>query len=201
MKHLSITTDSQLANNSFFYYIELLNFKLFLIKQETCFTKNNKSLIDLSLTKRPFYIQHAEASETGLSDFHILIFSFFKCQYSRLKPKVIHYRNYRNFNDTSFLEDLQNSTLREKCPYSEFFWSVFSCIRTEYGEILCISPHSIQMRENADQKNSKYRHFSYSTNLFISTKGSYESYSHLWETFYEIVQKHSPLKKKNLRSN
>ena len=26
-------------------------------------------------------------------------------------------------------------TLREKCPYSEFFWSVFSRIRTEYGEI------------------------------------------------------------------
>ena len=22
-----------------------------------------------------------------------------------------------------------------KCPYSEFFWSAFSCIRTEYGEI------------------------------------------------------------------
>ena len=25
-------------------------------------------------------------------------------------------------------------TLREKCPYSDFFWSVFSRIRTEYGE-------------------------------------------------------------------
>ena len=23
-------------------------------------------------------------------------------------------------------------TLREKCPYSEFFWSLFSLIRTEY---------------------------------------------------------------------
>ena len=26
-------------------------------------------------------------------------------------------------------------SLREKCPYSEFFWSVFSCIWTEYGEM------------------------------------------------------------------
>ena len=26
-------------------------------------------------------------------------------------------------------------TLREKCPYSEFFWSLFSRIWTEYGEI------------------------------------------------------------------
>ena len=24
--------------------------------------------------------------------------------------------------------------MREKCPYLEFFWSVFSRIRTEYGE-------------------------------------------------------------------
>ena len=29
----------------------------------------------------------------------------------------------------------ENISLREKCPYSEFFWSVFSLIRTEYGEI------------------------------------------------------------------
>ena len=28
---------------------------------------------------------------------------------------------------------LKYPTLREECPYSEFFWSVFSCIRTEYG--------------------------------------------------------------------
>ena len=38
--------------------------------------------------------------------------------------------------------------MHEKCPYSEFFWSVFSGIRT------------VQMRENMDQKNSEYGHFS-----------------------------------------
>ena len=37
-------------------------------------------------------------------------------------------------------------------PYSEFFWSVFSCIWTEYGEILRISQNSVRMRKNADQK-------------------------------------------------
>ena len=50
--------------------------------------------------------------------------------------------------------------LCEKCPYSEFFWSVFSLIRTEYGEIRSIFPYSVRMRENTDQKNSKYGHFS-----------------------------------------
>ena len=56
----------------------------------------------------------------------------------------------------------QNLALREKCPYSEFFWSVFSCICTEYGEILSMSPYSARLRENTNQKNSKYGHFSHS---------------------------------------
>ena len=34
-------------------------------------------------------------------------------------------------------------TLCEKCPYSEFF-----------------GPYSLWMRENMDQKNSEYKHFS-----------------------------------------
>ena len=32
------------------------------------------------------------------------------------------------------------------------FWSVFSRIRTEYGEILRISPYAVQMQENIDSK-------------------------------------------------
>ena len=53
------------------------------------------------------------------------------------------------------------------CPYSESFWSIFSRIRTEYGEILCISPYSVRMQENTDQKNSEYGHFSRSDNCLI----------------------------------
>ena len=33
-----------------------------------------------------------------------------------------------------------------------FFWYVFSRFRTEYGEIRSISPYSVRMRENTDQK-------------------------------------------------
>ena len=57
--------------------------------------------------------------------------------------KKILYRNYKLFNQSNFENDLQaqlaalkNLALREKCPYSQFFWSAFSCIRTEYVEIL-----------------------------------------------------------------
>ena len=56
--------------------------------------------------------------------------------------------------------------LREKCPYLELFWPVFSRIRPEYGEILRISPYlvrispySVRMRENVDQSNSEDGHF------------------------------------------
>ena len=75
--------------------------------------------------------------------------------------------------------------LRKKCPYSELFWSAFSRIRTEYGEILWdirislysvrmrkmrtritpntdtfyLSPYSVRMPENANKNNSKYGHF------------------------------------------
>ena len=50
-------------------------------------------------------------------------------------------------------------SLRKKCSYSEIFWSVFCRIRTEYGEILGISSHSVWMPENLDQKNSEYGQF------------------------------------------
>ena len=64
---------------------------------------------------------------------------------------------------------LQNSTVITKCvsrssyyktvrqyvksvQIQNYFWSVFSRIRTEYGEILRMSPYSVRMRENTDQK-------------------------------------------------
>ena len=61
----------------------------------------------------------------------------------------------------------EKTTLREKCPYSESFWSVFSRIRTEYGKTLRISPYSVRMRKNTDQNNSKYGHFLRSARCFV----------------------------------
>ena len=58
-------------------------------------------------------------------------------------------------------------TLRKKCPYSELFWSVFSRIPTEYGNLLHESPNSVQMLEITDQKYSQYGHFSHSLILLL----------------------------------
>ena len=57
------------------------------------------------------------------------------------------------------LDFISSLALREKCSYSELFWSIFSGIWTENGEIICISLYSVRMSENTDQKISKYRHF------------------------------------------
>ena len=64
----------------------------------------------------------------------------------------------------SFISCYEKHTLGEKCPYLALFWFAFSHIWTEYGEIRSISPYSVQMRENTDQKHSDYGHFSRSDN-------------------------------------
>ena len=61
---------------------------------------------------------------------------------------------------TNSLVHYQKKTPLEKCPYLVFFWSVFSGISTKSRDALCISPHSLQMRESMDQENTEYGHFS-----------------------------------------
>ena len=61
------------------------------------------------------------------------------------------------------------ASLLEKCSYLELFWSTFYRIWTEFLQILRISPHSVRMRENADQNNSEDGHFSRSAFGNIAT--------------------------------
>ena len=77
-------------------------------------------------------------------------------------------------------------TLRGKCPYSEFFWSVFYSIRTEYGEIPRISPYSVRQRENTDQKNSKYGHFLYSER-YMNCNFFEEHHEATFRLFYDVI--------------
>ena len=65
--------------------------------------------------------------------------------------------------------------LRKKSPHSEFFWSVSSRIWTEYRETRSIFPYSIRMKENKDQKNSKYGHFSRSEGFIFQLKCCFKS--------------------------
>ena len=75
---------------------------------EACLMKNRKSTSDLFLTNKTKSFFKTHATETGHSDYLKLISTFFKSKTPRLKPKVIFYRNYKKFDEKSFLHDLQN---------------------------------------------------------------------------------------------
>ena len=45
--------------------------------------------------------------ETGLSDFHKLIVTVLKVKHEKIPPKIIQYRDYKNFDSTKFFENLQ----------------------------------------------------------------------------------------------
>ena len=88
-----------------------------LIKSETCFTKNHESLINT-----PWSFQNTHLSETALSNCHKLITAFLKTNFSRLRPKVLSYRNYKNFDESKFLNDLSKIiiTFDNKNPNQDY---------------------------------------------------------------------------------
>ena len=76
-----------------------------------------------------------------------------------------------------------NTLHTEHCVKSvqirSFFWSLYSRIRTEYGEILRISSYSIRMREYRDQKKLRiWTHFTQWKQLkgYISFEKSIEAF-------------------------
>ena len=80
-----------------------------LIKSETCYINDHKSTIDLLFMNKPLSFQGTSTTETELSDCHKLITTFMGSFVSRLKPKIIFFRNYKKFDETKFLADLKST--------------------------------------------------------------------------------------------
>ena len=72
-----------------------------LINKSTCFKSTNGTCIDLILTNKKSCFQFSSTFETGLSDFHTLIYTMFKSSFSKLPPRKILYRNYKNFDSSN----------------------------------------------------------------------------------------------------
>ena len=80
-----------------------------LIREKTCFKNPQKpSCIDLMITNMPKSFQGSVTIETGLSDFHKLTLSIMKVFYKKQKPNVIKYRDYRNFDNITFMNDVKD---------------------------------------------------------------------------------------------
>ena len=66
-----------------------------------------------------------------------------------------HCNNKQRLNKDKCRCKCKELILREKCPYLQLFWFIFSRICIEYEGIWAISPYLVGIRENADQINSK----------------------------------------------
>ena len=95
----------------FLYQRELANIN----KEPICYKNSeNPSCIDFILSNKPKSFLKTNAVFTGLSNFHKLVLSVFKTTFLKSKPKEITYRNFQNFSEENFDEELR-ANLRERC--------------------------------------------------------------------------------------
>ena len=83
-----------------------------IINSKTCFKAQKGTSIDVLLTNKPGSFHKTGIFETGISDHHKLILSVFRSYFTRIPPKIIEYRNYKNFNETVFLHALGQELLK-----------------------------------------------------------------------------------------
>ena len=77
-----------------------------LVKKPTCFKTPRGTCIDLILTNKKHNFVHSDTFETGLSDFHELVYTTFKSGFSKLPPKKISYRSFKNFDEKEFRDEV-----------------------------------------------------------------------------------------------
>ena len=97
----------------------------------TCYKNpNNPSCIDHILTNSPKRFFNTETVFIGLSDFHKLVLSLFKLHFPKAKAKEILCRNFRDFKEDNFNQDLQNRLLvesvEEYAPFEKVFLDIFN---------------------------------------------------------------------------
>ena len=126
-----------------------------MVREVKCCKNNQRSTIDFILTSRPDSFQKTRTTETGVSDYRKCISAFFKLHYSKLKPKVITYRNYKNFDVSLFLNDLEKTTFaNSKCTnenYKHLRKFYFGSWKT------CSSKNNDCKRQQAPFVNRKFR--------------------------------------------
>ena len=100
-----------------------------LIRNPTCY-KNpaNPTCIDLMLTNSNWSFQNSCTIETGLSDFHKIIVTVLKIYLQKREAKVINYRDYQNFSNEEFrqqvLKDILKATQNGNIVSYESFLSI-----------------------------------------------------------------------------
>ena len=79
-----------------------------LVEEKACFKSiENPSCIDLFLTNTAPSFQNTTTVTTGLSDFHKMVVTVMKTTYPKAKPKIVYYRDYKNFDLYNFRTELR----------------------------------------------------------------------------------------------
>ena len=99
-----------------------------LINSPTCFKSSDGRCIDLILTNKKHSFQKSQSFETGVSDYHHLIYTMLKQTYIHIPPKVVSYRSYRNFSKEVFKGKLKFNL--ENYTHSGSFTSFNSTLET-----------------------------------------------------------------------
>ena len=78
-----------------------------MMNKPTCYKNPGKpTCINLILTNCSGSFQNSCVIETGLSDFHNMIFTVMKTSYRKIDPRVINYQDYKSFSNEGFRESV-----------------------------------------------------------------------------------------------
>ena len=124
-EHFIIVGDfnTEVTQTSMKVFCDSYEFKS-LIKDATCYKNpENPSCIDLILTNNPNSFRNSEAIDIGLSDFHKMTVTVMKTTFEKLKPNIIHCRDYRKSSNDKFRENriccLSTENIRVDCNSME----------------------------------------------------------------------------------
>ena len=154
---------------------------------------DNPTSIDLVLTNCPSYFQRSTVFETGLSDFHLLTITEFKTSFQKREPKIIKYRDYKNFDNNKFRSEIlkRNFNYTYLKTFKETVFNIFNkyapfkrkYVHANKAPFLTKELHKAIMkrlinkflkdRTENNQKNLKQRNFR--RKLLRTTKKSYYS--------------------------
>ena len=95
-------------------------------KGETCFKSiENPSCIDLFLTNKPNLFFNTSTINTGLSYCHKMVATILRKTFQQAQPRVVSYRDYKNFDNELFESSLQNALKEISRPDYIKFEEVF----------------------------------------------------------------------------
>ena len=101
----------------------------------TCFKSKEGRCIDLIMSNQKHGLHSTGCLNTGISDFHLLIYTMLKSTYTRIKPKNIVYRCFRNFSELNFQNELAIETRNFDRDISDYdvFETIFESVLDKHA--------------------------------------------------------------------